>query len=144
MVYAVVASCCAIAWHVIAAWVSYWHMVRVSLDAGEALLAAHLLPLSVDGLVVVASICLVEITGSLNRTTRLAGTRPTSRAVVQGDTTEHPTRAVVPSANGRTRPVQAVGDAGGARTSVGERVRHLAGEHPTWAQADLAEAARRT
>jgi hypothetical protein len=45
----------------IAAWVSYWHMVAVATRYGEATDSAHLLPLSVDGLVVVASICLFEI-----------------------------------------------------------------------------------
>lgn len=45
----------------IAAWVSYWHMVEVALEYGEAPIAAHLLPFSVDGLVVVASVCLVEL-----------------------------------------------------------------------------------
>ncbi|NED50961.1 DUF2637 domain-containing protein [Micromonospora aurantiaca] len=50
----------------IAGWVSYWHMVGVAarygeIDAG----ASYLLPISVDGLVVVASISLVEITGRI-------------------------------------------------------------------------------
>lgn len=45
----------------IAAWVSYWHMVTVALAHGETSTSAHLLPVSVDGLVVVASVCLVEI-----------------------------------------------------------------------------------
>ena len=45
----------------IAAWVSYWHMVGVASRYGEAPGAAHMIPLSVDGLVVVASICLVEL-----------------------------------------------------------------------------------
>ncbi|MGJ3224799.1 DUF2637 domain-containing protein [Micromonospora aurantiaca (nom. illeg.)] len=59
----------------IAGWVSYWHMVGVAarygeIDAG----ASYLLPISVDGLVVVASISLVEITGRIR-----AGTgQPTS------------------------------------------------------------------
>src|SRR3954447_1357754 len=45
----------------IAAWVSYWHMVDVAHTHGETPTSAHLIPLSVDGLIVVASICLVEI-----------------------------------------------------------------------------------
>jgi hypothetical protein len=49
----------------IAAWVSYWHMAGVALRYGEASDAAHLLPLSVDGLIVVASICLVELGGRI-------------------------------------------------------------------------------
>ena len=49
----------------IAAWVSYWHMAAVASRYGETGGAQYLLPLSVDGLVVVASICLVELGGRL-------------------------------------------------------------------------------
>ncbi|WP_082171389.1 DUF2637 domain-containing protein [Micromonospora sp. RV43] len=50
----------------IAAWVSYWHMVGVAARYGETGAAAsYLLPISVDGLVVVASISLVEIAGRI-------------------------------------------------------------------------------
>ncbi|MEV6487240.1 DUF2637 domain-containing protein [Actinoplanes sp. NPDC051633] len=50
----------------IAAWVSYWHMAGVAARYGETGAAAsYLLPLSVDGLVVVASISLVEISGRI-------------------------------------------------------------------------------
>jgi hypothetical protein len=45
----------------IAAWVSYWHMVGVAARYGETGASPYLLPLSVDGLIVVASICLVEL-----------------------------------------------------------------------------------
>jgi hypothetical protein len=45
----------------IAAWVSYWHMAGVAARYGESSDAAHLIPFSVDGLVVVASVCLVEL-----------------------------------------------------------------------------------
>ncbi|GGJ89859.1 hypothetical protein GCM10010123_19580 [Pilimelia anulata] len=49
----------------IAAWVSYWHMVAVAARYGETGSDPYLLPLSVDGLVVVASISLVEIAGRI-------------------------------------------------------------------------------
>ncbi|MFY1703057.1 DUF2637 domain-containing protein [Micromonospora sp. WMMA1923] len=49
----------------IAAWVSYWHMAAVSAHYGETNGAQYLLPLSVDGLVVVASISLVELGGRI-------------------------------------------------------------------------------
>lgn len=52
----------------IAAWVSYWHMVGVAAKYGETNVSAHLLPLSVDGLIVVASICLVELGGRIAAT----------------------------------------------------------------------------
>lgn len=49
----------------IAAWVSYWHMVGVAVRYGETGASPYLLPLSVDGLVVVASVCLVELGGRI-------------------------------------------------------------------------------
>ncbi|QGN49806.1 DUF2637 domain-containing protein [Micromonospora sp. WMMC415] len=53
----------------IAAWVSYWHMAGVAARYGEtAAGASYLLPISVDGLVVVASISLVEIAGHIRGT----------------------------------------------------------------------------
>jgi hypothetical protein len=45
----------------IAAWVSYWHMAGVAARYGETGTAPFLLPFSVDGLIVVASISLVEL-----------------------------------------------------------------------------------
>ncbi len=50
----------------IAAWVSYWHMAGVTARYGEVGAAPFLIPLSVDGLVVVASICLVELAGRID------------------------------------------------------------------------------
>lgn len=49
----------------IAAWVSYWHMAGVAARYGETGASPYLLPFSVDGLIVVASICLVEIGGRI-------------------------------------------------------------------------------
>ncbi|XVV11770.1 helix-turn-helix domain-containing protein [Actinoplanes sp. CA-131856] len=49
----------------IAAWVSYWHMVGVASRYGEVGAAPYLMPMSVDGVVVVASVCLVELSGRL-------------------------------------------------------------------------------
>src|SRR4051794_19281109 len=49
----------------IAAWVSYWHMAGVAARYGETGASPFLLPLSVDGLIVVASICLVELGGRI-------------------------------------------------------------------------------
>jgi hypothetical protein len=53
----------------IAAWISYWHMVKVAHAYGEVASSAHLLPFTVDALIVVASICLVEL-GARMRATR--------------------------------------------------------------------------
>ena len=49
----------------IAAWVSYWHMQGVAMKYGETETSAYLLPLSVDGLIVVASVSLVELAGRI-------------------------------------------------------------------------------
>lgn len=51
----------------IAAWISYWHMVDVAERYGQTGNTPYLLPISVDGLIVVASICLVEIGHVLDR-----------------------------------------------------------------------------
>lgn len=53
----------------IAAWVSYWHMAGVAARYGEDPVAAHLLPISVDGLIVVASVSLVEIAARIRADT---------------------------------------------------------------------------
>jgi hypothetical protein len=50
----------------IAAWVSYWHMAGVAARYGETGASPYLLPLSVDGLIIVASICLVELGGRIS------------------------------------------------------------------------------
>jgi hypothetical protein len=45
----------------IAGWVSYWHMVDVAARFGETGTSPYLLPLTVDGLIVVASVSLIEL-----------------------------------------------------------------------------------
>jgi hypothetical protein len=56
----------------IAAWISYWHMVGVVAHYGETGLSPYLMPFSVDGLIVVASICLVELSAQIRPTTAAA------------------------------------------------------------------------
>lgn len=56
----------------IAAWVSYWHMQGVALRFGETSMSAYLLPISVDGLIVVASVSLVELAGRIRMLEELA------------------------------------------------------------------------
>jgi len=58
----------------IAAWVSYWHMAGVAARYGETGSAPYLLPFSVDGLVIVASISLVELAGRIRVIERAAET----------------------------------------------------------------------
>jgi len=45
--------------------VSYWHMQDVAVRYGETAVSAYLLPISVDGLIVVASVSLVELAGRI-------------------------------------------------------------------------------
>jgi hypothetical protein len=52
----------------IAAWVSYWHMAGVAARYGESGASPYLLPLSVDGLIIVASVSLVELAGRIRET----------------------------------------------------------------------------
>jgi hypothetical protein len=72
----------------IAAWVSYWHMRDVAFKYGETEISAYLLPISVDGLIVVASVSLVELAGRIRalddermRAKEAAALAPTSPAV---------------------------------------------------------------
>jgi len=58
----------------IAAWVSYWHMAGVAARYGEQGSVPYLLPLSVDGLIIVASVSLVELAGTI-RGLEESGTR---------------------------------------------------------------------
>lgn len=44
----------------IAGYASYWHMASVALRAGERAELAHVMPLSVDGMLIVASIAMVD------------------------------------------------------------------------------------
>lgn len=46
----------------IAAWASYWHMVDVAELAGQHGITAYMLPFSVDGMMVVVSVSLMELT----------------------------------------------------------------------------------
>jgi hypothetical protein len=66
----------------IAAWISYGHMAAVARVYGETGLSAYLVPLSVDGLVVVASVSLVELAGRIRdlHTTPTPATPPTPPA----------------------------------------------------------------
>jgi DNA-binding CsgD family transcriptional regulator len=70
----------------IAAWVSYWHMTGVASRYGEVGAAPYLIPLSVDGLVVVASVCLVELAGRIRLMAAEPVTVADTPADIQADT----------------------------------------------------------
>ncbi len=72
----------------IAAWVSYWHMAGVTARYGESPASAHLMPISVDGLIVVASISLVELAGRIRALD--TATAPTSPARARRPATAAP------------------------------------------------------
>ena len=78
----------------IAAWVSYWHMAGVAIKYGETGASPFLLPFSVDGLIVAASISMVEIGGRIRALTPVieAAAAPSSVAVAT------PVQAPVPEA----------------------------------------------
>ncbi|PZM91802.1 MAG: hypothetical protein DIU79_12425 [Actinobacteria bacterium] len=78
----------------IAAWVSYWHMVDVAARYGETGASPYLLPLSVDGLIVVASICLVELGGRLRTAVQSTPSAPSAPS------------CPAPSAESSDRPAQ--------------------------------------
>jgi hypothetical protein len=74
----------------IAAWVSYWHMAGVAARYGETGASPYLLPLSVDGLIVVASICLVELGGRISALENEAAPSPNKVAAPPADETAIP------------------------------------------------------
>jgi hypothetical protein len=73
----------------IAAWVSYWHMASVAARYGETDSSAYLLPISVDGLIVVASVSLVELAGRI-RTIEEQRARLAQAAAAQSTTPPQP------------------------------------------------------
>lgn len=100
----------------IAAWISYWHMVGVTARHGETGASPYLLPLSVDGLVVVASISLVEISARLRTQPAVDDTTPTPSEPATAKPEPTPVPDPTPPAENRT------GDAPAAtRTSAPRR-----------------------
>jgi hypothetical protein len=81
--------CAAAAIAGIAAWVSYWHMAGVAARYGETGSSPYLLPLSVDGLIVVASICLVELGGRIRTAESAMPEQPLRVAVRVGPIYDH-------------------------------------------------------
>lgn len=151
----------------IAAWVSYWHMVAVVTRTGETGTSAHLLPLSVDGLVVVASVSLVEIAARLRQastppaapveaeaSTPEPVTQPEEAAPVEAEpTTPEPVTAPAPveaEPEAETvpvpvpRPASRVSTAarGPAVRSAAEKVTRLRAKYPAWTVGQIAEKAR--
>lgn len=120
----------------IAAWVSYWHMVSVTARYGEAPSSAHLIPLSVDGLVVVASVCLVEIGGRLR-----AGPAATVSPDADTDSAETDTSDTGAGDVAGKRSTS-TGTRRTPRPSTADTVTRLRTTHPDWTTVQIARRAR--
>jgi len=92
----------------IAAWVSYWHMAGVAARYGETGASPFLLPVSVDGLIVVASISLVELAGRIRANQH---PHPDKPPTPQPPPTSQPSNAVrpAPAQSGNGRQITAPG-----------------------------------
>lgn len=102
----------------IAAWVSYWHMQDVAVRFGETEISAYLLPISVDGLIVVASVSLVELAGRI-RTLETTSTNPQPTPPAPATPAPVTSAAAIPAA---ATPAAAI-PAAGAVAAVDERGR---------------------
>jgi len=150
----------------IAAWVSYGHMVSVAQHHGENSTSAQLLPLSVDGLVVVASVSLVEIAARLRHATTPAMVAEEAPADDASEgapeaSAEVPAPGYRVDADARVEPVDASDDdtqetpaptpaprtatrrvsGRTVGTSTATKVARLRRQHPDWTHARIAEKA---
>jgi hypothetical protein len=109
----------------IATWVSYWHMAGVASRYGEQGASPFLLPLSVDGLVIVASVSLVELAG------RIRAADAVQSATIVPVAADRPradqTPMTIPPAAAVREPVTA---APGGSGGNGSRPAALGGAHP--------------
>ncbi|BFU47701.1 DUF2637 domain-containing protein [Krasilnikovia sp. MM14-A1004] len=131
----------------IAAWVSYWHMTAVAARYGETGASPYLLPLSVDGLIVVASICLVEISGRIETADHNPPGPPLAAYELRPVTAPEPIAA--PPARPTARPPMEPSTAAGASDDPGlaapePRIGRNAASHSDLSPADPAGEAART
>ncbi|SNT30172.1 Protein of unknown function [Asanoa hainanensis] len=132
----------------IAAWVSYTHMVAVAARYGEHGLASHLIPLSVDGVVVVASVCLVELAGRMRPDAAPvdAAPAPTPDADSTGDAAREAgpnvaadTASEAVPHSSRKRPARKPSTRKPLPTpDTGTAVRRIRDRHPDMSTADIA------
>jgi len=104
----------------IAAWVSYWHMTGVASRYGEVGAAPYLIPLSVDGLIVVASVCLVELADRI----RQLSAEPDTAADTQPDVAPDTVPDITPD------PPPDVPKRPARRRDTGKAVARLRARHP--------------
>ncbi|RSM59465.1 hypothetical protein DMB66_27660 [Actinoplanes sp. ATCC 53533] len=118
----------------IAAWVSYWHMAGVASRYGETGASPYLLPLSVDGLIVVASISLVEIGGRLRRFAKPEASPATQPAATSAPAATVPKPASAPNevvASAVKRPAR-------PKVTTAERVARFLEKNPDATQEQVA------
>lgn len=118
----------------IAAYVSYHHMVGVAAKYGEQGAAPYLIPLSVDGLVVVASVCLVELAGRLrtvDEPVQERAAQPVTEIEERPDTEPDMPADIAP--DGAAQPRRAK-----RRQPTGVAVARLRARHPDMSVTDIA------
>ena len=86
----------------IAAWVSYWHMAGVAAKYGETGITPYLLPISVDGLILIASISLLEISARIRTIEAATHAMPSPQPAPEPATS--PVGAATTSQPSRPRP----------------------------------------
>ena len=91
----------------IAAWVSYWHMAGVAARYGESTSSAYLLPLSVDGLIIVGSVSLVELAGRIRDLEETARAAASVEAPAPPVVEPPPAPAPAPVARAKKAPAKA-------------------------------------
>lgn len=101
----------------IAAWISYWHMQSVAARYGESGSSPYLIPVTVDGLIIVASVCLVELGGRITAITdareQVQAEAAAAPAVVPAQVQPQlvrPAKRVSPRGERRLAPVQRESD----------------------------------
>ncbi len=120
----------------IAAWVSYWHMVAVASQHGETPSASHLIPVSVDGLVIVASVCLVELAGRIRaRAHRQVTAVPADPAVRIAELEDALAAALAGEAEAVARAAISAQELAATRAEMAETVDARVAEHATAAAA---------
>lgn len=95
----------------VAGWISYWHMVGTVAAYGETGLSAYLWPLTVDGLMVVASVSLVELAIQIRDLTEFKeGPRNLNSVASDSTLATEPSTPVVAAAEAMTAGAAAVAE----------------------------------
>jgi len=97
----------------IAAWLSYWDMVHVVREHGESGVVPYLVPVTVDGLIVVAAVSLIELGSRIREAEAVPPVRRAGLLALVGEQ-ERPSAPPAPTyINGLRRQPQEAPDFGG-------------------------------